>query len=70
MPLAPCLNAMTGPDGSISIALPKGVAGLSAELCRVNSEPVPLAVQRIADGKVKVKLPAGLLKDYAMIVLR
>ena len=60
----------TGPDGVISVSLPKGVAGLSAELCRVGSEPVPLAVQRIAEGKVKVKLPAGLLKDYAMIVLR
>ena len=60
----------TGPDGSISISLPEGVAGTSAELCRVAEEPVPLKVRRLGDRKVNVQLPAGLLKDYAMIVLR
>ena len=60
----------TGPDGSISISLPDGVAGASAEFCTVTGQAVPLKVQRLADRKVKIQLSAGLLKDYAMIVLR
>ena len=60
----------SGPDGSIRISLPDGVVGASAELCRVSSEPVPLKMRRVDARKVNVELPAGLLKNYAMIVVR